>query len=287
MKKVIVLLILFTSTISFTQNGFNYYKTSYVNRLVSNNNKLKKSISKVTFSLDSLNTKYNASQTELNETIQSIKNQNLVLINSIDNYEKKVSEMEIPFYKEKFFEVIRTGAEYLYIYAVVPFISLLILYILFNFGHIYLFGKEKPIDNLKTFRRIISWLLPFFVSSYIILMHYMDNISADTVRLNDLFFEGDVYLLIGFVVGLIFIAGATLINFTKEFQINLVIFYSSLILFSLITAFMIFESFSSIRVIYGFIIGTSIYVFLFGIKNKNLLPQMNFFKNKKVVRKIV
>lgn len=222
---------------------------------------------------------------DLEVTIDIYKDTTSHLLQSLKNTEAKInilkdsihslktiaaSETELPAYKQEFLNKLQKIGQWAYVYIVMPIVSLLLFIILFTYAYQNIFGENKSADRSVQFRRIVSWLFPFFLSSYTVFVYYIGEFKFDYSN-TGFIYPGDIFFLVGLFLGFLFFAAIARISFEAEIQVILVTFLSSLILFAVLTAFVLIQSLPIINIIYGFIIGAILYVFFFGFDKISMI----------------
>ena len=159
----------------------------------------------------------------------------------------------------EYFSYLSTFFTFLYLYIFVPVSIILESYILIAYSVNMI--NEVGVDESYKFRRGVSVFLPFLLSLYAVLY---SEIYAVSTRLSLPFF---ILLLIGFMLGFLFMYWICKTDESDELFITLSCFVSSLIFFSVLTVFIITRSFDVISFVFGFLFGVSVYIVGFGFKH--------------------
>lgn len=171
-----------------------------------------------------------------------------------------------------YFSYLSSVFTFLYLYIFVPLSILMESYILIAYSANMINEKDKP-EQVK-FRRGVAVFLPFLMSLYAVLY---SEIYAVSTKLNLAFY---ILLLIGLIIGVIFMYWISSMNESDELFATLSCFVSSLILFSVLTVFIITRSFEIISFVFGFLFGVCIHVIRYGFTNfdKFKLPVVSSLK---------
>lgn len=137
----------------------------------------------------------------------------------------------------------------------------------------YLAGRifEADIDKFQSFSRAIATTLPFLLSLYVVLISETRSIS-NLVNL-----PWGLFLLLGSLIGFLFIFWIIRLSSDLELQIRLSCFAASLILFTILTAFVVFNSVEMLSAVFGFLFGVSTYVLVFGLTDSPI-PRLRSFR---------
>lgn len=169
-----------------------------------------------------------------------------------------------------YFGYLSSVFSFLYLYIFVPLSIILESYILIAYS-VNMVGQEKIVAQSK-FRRGVAVFFPFLISLYGVLISEIHGIPA---FLNLPFYS---LLLVGLIIGFIFMLWISGIKDDDELFATLSCFVSSLIFFSVLTVFIITRSFAIISFVFGFLFGVCIYVIRYGFSNLDRLkfPKFNF-----------
>ena len=139
-------------------------------------------------------------------------------------------------------------------------------------------------DNLPSevkFRRGIASLFPFLLSLYLVIV-------SEKYEIPGLFIIPAYMLLIsGMIIGFIFVLWINKLNKENELFSTLSCFCASLILFTILTSFVVTDSFNIISFIFGILFGVCVFIMGYGFSSlqefKIEMPnniKMKFRKNR-------
>ena len=172
--------------------------------------------------------------------------------------------------------------QWLYLNFFVPAIIVLISIVFIIYCTNMIRGVSE--DNLPSevkFRRGIASLFPFLLSLYLVIV-------SEKYEIPGLFIIPAYMLLIsGMIIGFIFVLWINKLNKENELFSTLSCFCASLILFTILTSFVVTDSFNIISFIFGILFGVCVFIMGYGFSSlqefKIEMPnniKMKFRKNR-------
>jgi hypothetical protein len=181
-----------------------------------------------------------------------------------------------------YFNLVSSFATKIYLYIFVPIAILVAAYILLAYSVNMVMGKTEPqISQDVKFRRGVASFFPFLISLYLV-MFCQGNEFAFLAKVPFQFL-----LIIGGIVGFIFIHWVSKINDSNETFAILSCLVSSSIFFTMLTSFVITKSFQVISFVFGLLFGICIYIIRYGFTGlaRFKMPIPNFLKLHNIRRK--
>lgn len=159
---------------------------------------------------------------------------------------------------------------FVYLKIMIPITIIAMGYILIIYCINMIRGVDEEISSEVKFRRAVATILPFLGSLFAVLLTDM----IDLRFLSDYHFIW--FLLVGGAIGFIFLFWISSINRSEELFSTLSCLVASIIFFSVMSAFVVTQSFQVLSFIFGFLFGTCIFIVVHGLSSvKKITPHID------------